>query len=101
MSYRLSLNHLLSSGKRSVHCLFAAALAYQFMTNPAMAESSSRGANITTAREQTTGLDTTLREKTAPGVVSSNSPVADSALVGHAGEASRLADNNLAASDGG
>ena len=98
MSYRLSLNHLLSSGKRLVRCFIATALACQFMTNTAMAESSGRGANITTAREPTTRLDTPLREKTAPRVVSSNSAPADSALVGHGGEASTLADNNLAAS---
>ena len=98
MSYRLSLSHLLSSGKHLVRCFIAATLACQFMTNTAMAESSGRGANITTAREPTSSLDPLLREKTAPGVVSSNSSLADSTLVGHKGEASRLADNTLAAS---
>ena len=63
-----------------------------------MAESWGRGANITTAREQSTGLDTALREEPAPGVVSSKSPVADSALVGRTGGGSRLTDNTLAAS---
>ena len=98
MSYRLSLSHLLSSGKHFVRCFIAATLAYQFMTNTAMAESSGHGVSITTAREQTTGQDAPLREKTTLGVSSSSSPLADSTLVGHAGEASRLADNTLAAS---
>lgn len=98
MSYRLSLNHLLSSGKRLARCFIAAALACQFMTNTAMAESSDRGANITTAREPTSSLDPLLREKTAPSVVSSNSSLADSTLVGHQGEVSTLTANNLGAS---
>ena len=98
MSYRLSLNHLLSSGKRLARCFIATALACQLVTNTAMAESSGRGANVTTVHEPTTRLDTPLREKTAPRVVSPKRSVADSALVGHGGEASTLADNNLAAS---
>ena len=98
MSYQLSLSHPLSSGKRLVRCFIAATLACQFMTNTTMAESWGRGANITTAREQSTGLDTALREEPAPGVVSSKSPVADSALVGRTGGGSRLTDNTLAAS---
>ena len=98
MSYRLSLNHLLSSGKRLARCFIAAALACQFMTNTAMAESSDRGAKITTAREPTSSLDPLLQEKTAPSVVSSNSSLADSTLVGHQGEVSTLTANNLGAS---
>ena len=93
------LSHLLSSGKRLVRCLFAAALAYQFMTNTAMAESSRPWSEHNhSSRTNHSRLDTPLREKMAPGVVSSNSRLADSTLVGHKGEASRLADNNLAAS---
>ena len=98
MSYRLSLNHLLFSGKRLARCFIATALACQLVTNTAMAESSGRGANVTTVHEPTTRLDTPLREKTAPRVVSPKRLVADGALVGHGGEASTLADNNLAAS---
>ena len=98
MSYRLSLNHLLSSGKRLARCFIATALACQLVTNTAMAESSGRGANVTTVHEPTTRLDTPLREKTAPRVVSPKRLVADGALVGHGGQASTLADNNLAAS---
>ena len=98
MSYRLSLNHLLFSGKRLVRCFIATALACQLVTNTAMAESSGRGANVTTVHEPTTRLDTPLREKTAPRVVSPKRLVADGALVGHGGQASTLADNNLAAS---
>ena len=97
MSYRLSLNHLLFSGKRLARCFIATALACQLVTNTAMAESSGRGANVTTVHEPTTRLDTPLREKTAPRVVSPKRLVADGALVGHGGEASTLADNNLAA----
>ena len=81
-----------------MRCFIGAALACLCITNIAIAESSGRGANITTARGQTTGLYTPLREKTAPGVSSSNSSLTDSTLVGHAGEASTLTDNTLAAS---
>ena len=68
------------------------------MSNTAIAESSGLGANITSARKPTSRLDPLLREKTAPGVVSTNSSLADSTLVMHKGKASRLADNTLAAS---
>ena len=97
MSYRSSLSHLLSSGKRLVRCFIATTLAFLCITNIAIAESSGRGANITTAREPTSRIDPPLREKPAPGVVSSNNAPADSTLVMHKGAARRLADDNLAA----
>ena len=81
-----------------MRCFIAATLAYQFMTNTAMAESSGHGVSITAAREPTSSLDPLLREKAAPSVVSSNSSLADSTLVEHKGEVSTLTANNPGAS---